>query len=133
MNPKLLSGEFTGFYAYNHLEKNDYKMHCSLVFFEDGRIIGHGIDDINPFHFEGHVSNGQIIMHKKYPSHELEYLGTIEENTNSIAISGIWSEKGPAQNCGVFTLRKGHSKASVMSDINHLEEVIKSQLRIVEH
>jgi len=132
MDLEIFSGEFTGYYSYNHLGDYDHEMHCSLVFFADGRIVGHGVDDINPFHFEGKLdpTDNSIVLFKKYPTHQVEYTGTLENSNNCISISGIWSIRGVINTTGGFTLRKGFSKASVMADIDIIERTIQKELAI---
>ena len=126
MDLEIFSGEFTGYYSYNQMNDSDHEMHCSLVFFEDGRIVGHGVDDINPFHFEGKLdqTDNSILLYKKYPTHEVEYSGTLLNSKGCISISGIWTIKGVITTTGGFTLRKGHSRASVMADIDHIEKTL---------
>ncbi len=130
MDLNNLSGDFTGYYSYNNINDLDHEMHCSLVFFDDGRVVGHGVDDINPFHFEGTVNqeDNSVKLFKKYPTHTVDYSGTLVNANNCISISGVWSIHGIMQTTGAFTLRRGHSKSSIMSDINVIEETLRAQL-----
>lgn len=134
MDLNNLSGDFTGYYSYNNINDLDHEMHCSLVFFDDGRVVGHGVDDVNPFHFEGtvNVKDNSVHLFKKYPSHTVDYSGTLVNANNCISISGIWSINGIITSSGAFTLRKGHSQASIMTDICHIEAVLKAQLTKVK-
>lgn len=133
MDLEIFSGEFAGYYSYNHQSDLDHEMHCSIVFFKDGRIVGHGVDDVNPFHFEGKMDteDKSVLLIKKYPTHEVEYSGTLINANNCISISGIWTINGIISCTGAFTLRKGHSKASIMADIDKLEQKIKAQFPTV--
>jgi len=133
MNLEIYSGEFTGYYSYNHPNDRDHEMHCSIVFFEDGRIIGHGVDDINPFHFEGFLdfSDKSVVLTKQYPTHSVDYSGTLTNANNCISISGVWTIQGILNTSGAFTLRKGHSQASIMADINVLEKTLAADLETV--
>jgi len=130
MDFELYSGEFTGYYTYDGLNDMDHEMHCSLVFFEDGRVVGHGVDDVNPFHFEGKVdiSNKIISLTKKYPSHHVTYTGSLVTANNCISISGTWKIDGESATTGVFTLKKGHTRSSIMVDIDNIEQTLKHQL-----
>ena len=134
MNLEILSGDFTGYYSYNNLNDIDHEMHCSLVFFQDGRIVGHGVDDVDPFHFEGNVDlkDNSVILMKKYPGHQVKYTGTLNKANNCISISGIWSIDGLFSTTGAFTLRKGHSQSSIMADIDLLEQTLRSSLTTIQ-
>jgi len=134
MNLNNLSGDFTGYYSYKNINDLDHEMHCSLVFFDDGRVVGHGVDDINPFHFEGtvNIEDNSVKLFKKYPTHTVDYQGTLVNANNCISISGIWNINGIMSSAGAFTLRKGHNLASINADINHIEEVLKAQLTKVK-
>lgn len=134
MELEIFSGEFTGYYSYNQMNDFDHEMHCSMVFFSDGRIVGHGVDDVNPFHFEGQLDpqDNSVKLSKKYPTHSVEYTGTLVNANNCISISGIWTITGLLNTSGAFTLRKGHSKASIMADIDKLEQTIKAEISRVK-
>ncbi len=134
MNLEILNGDFTGYYSYNQLNEVDHEMQCSLVFFEDGRVVGHGVDDVDPFHFEGTVDfkDNAIVLIKKYPSHQVKYSGTLFNQNNVICISGIWTIEGVFNTSGSFTLKKGNTMASIMADITYLEQVLKKDLQQVE-
>ena len=130
MNLDTHSGDFTGFYSYGNLSDKDHEMHCSLVFFDDGRVVGHGVDDVDPFHFEGRVDqrDNSVVLIKNYPTHQVKYFGTLVKKNNITSISGIWSIDGLFSSSGAFTLRKGHSLSSIMSDINHIESTLRNSL-----
>lgn len=134
MDLELLSGEFTGYYSYDNQNDPGHEMRCSLVFFQDGRIIGHGVDDVDPFHFEGKVNlqDKSVSLMKKYPTHQVQYTGSLTNCQNSISINGLWSIPSPFKTAGRFTLKKGHSQASIMADINAIEQKLKQQLTVIK-
>ncbi len=134
MNLEFLNGDFTGYYSYGQLNDVDHEMLCSLVFFQDGRVVGHGVDDIDPFHFEGKVdlNDNSVVLIKQYPGHQVQYIGTVFNQNNAICISGTWTIQGVFNTSGTFSLKKGNSIASIMADITHIEQVLKQELQKVE-
>jgi len=82
-NPLLPSGDWDGFFCYNHTPKQ-YKMVIELAF-GNNLISGSGIDDVAPFTWLGkyNLENYKIKMTKSYPTHKVYYMGNVDEN-------GIW-------------------------------------------
>ncbi len=85
MNSNFIpDGEWQGFYFYS-FDKSEHKMNCTLRFL-NGLIQGIGIDDINPFSFNGKYTESlNIELIKSYSSHEVIYTGCADEN-------GIWGK-----------------------------------------
>lgn len=82
-HPLLPSGEWEGFYCYNH-SPQQYEMAIELVFAE-GQVSGSGIDNVASFTWKGQyeLKELKIKMTKAYPTHQVFYRGDIDEN-------GIW-------------------------------------------
>ena len=83
MHPMLPSGEWDGFYCYNH-NPEQHKMQIDLNF-KNTVITGSGVDDVAPFTWKGKydLDKFKIFMTKTYHSHRVFYAGNVDEN-------GIW-------------------------------------------
>jgi len=82
-HPLLPSGEWEGFYCYNH-DSEQHKMAIELLF-ENSNVSGTGVDDVAPFTWKGkyQLDIFKIEMIKTYSTHQVYYFGDIDEN-------GIW-------------------------------------------
>jgi len=83
LHPLLPSGDWIGFYCYNHIA-NQHKMVVDLHF-SQSIITGSGVDDVSPFTWTGtyDIDLFKAEMTKHYATHTVLYKGDIDEN-------GIW-------------------------------------------
>jgi len=83
MNPLLPSGEWRGFFCYNH-SAQQHKMVIELAF-GNNLISGSGIDEVAAFTWLGKydLEHYKISMTKTYNTHKVYYMGNVDEN-------GIW-------------------------------------------
>ncbi len=84
-HPLLPSGDWEGFYVYQQGPGSEqHKMEMRLNF-ENGVITGSGSDDVAGHSWRGSYSLTSMSceMTKAYPSHSVNYQGSIDEN-------GIW-------------------------------------------
>ena len=83
----LPSGHWEGFYCYNN-SPIQHKMRTNLTF-QNNKVTGTGIDDIDPFKWIGKydLDTFKITKTKIYATHEIAYSGDIDEN----GIWGIWN------------------------------------------
>jgi hypothetical protein len=82
-HPNLPSGEWEGFYCYNHTPEQ-HKMASELSFINTS-VKGSGTDDVSPFRWTGTYSleDFKTSLSKIYSTHTVFYKGNIDEN-------GIW-------------------------------------------
>ena len=135
MDTEYLSGDYVGYYAYNHADSSHYEMRVSFVFDDDGIITGYGQDNINAFTFNGALNQEtkMVKLTKKYPSHAVEYQGSLSLDHNLVTMSGRWHISAGIPSSGVFTLRKGKSaQEEVMADIDEIEAKLQKEFAAVE-
>lgn len=87
MKTNLINGEWEGFYNYP-FGTTKHKMETFLNY-KDGKISGHGSDDIGQFTWSGKYDEEmyKVNMVKSYGSHDVNYSGNIDEN----GLWGIWA------------------------------------------
>lgn len=107
VNPLLPSGEWEGFYVYQQRPDSDkHKMAMQLDFIK-GLISGAGSDDVSGYSWRGtyDLKTMKCRLTKTYPSHTVNYTGSIDENgiwgtwTLDIWKGGfhIWPKKGTSE------------------------------------
>ena len=75
---------------------DQYEMHfANMVLDVSGEVQGHGSDDVGPFTLHGHMQNGWLTFHKKYPTHSVNYSGQCTDNSGWFR--GNWEIPG---DCG---------------------------------
>ncbi|MEM9920726.1 MAG: hypothetical protein AAF990_21690 [Bacteroidota bacterium] len=86
VHPLLPSGEWEGFYCYNH-SPEQHKMQVELNF-SNAVVSGSGIDDVASFTWKGQydLEKLKLSMTKHYATHKIFYRGDIDEN----GIWGLW-------------------------------------------
>ena len=134
MDTEYLSGDYKGYYAYNH-DSSHYEMKVSLVFDDNGIITGHGQDSVNAFTFNGkmNLDTNAIKLTKSYPSHNVEYSGHLSLDYNMVTMSGDWNINSKFPSSGVFTLRKGEAnQEEVMADIDKIEAILQKEMAAIE-
>lgn len=86
------SGPWTGYYLYGHAGPR-HRMRLTLTFAPDGKIEGHGVDDIAPFHIHGQFDASTSAAHwkKAYVGrHTVQYAGLYVRPS----ICGDWTLAG---------------------------------------
>ncbi len=134
MDTEYLSGDYIGYYAYNH-ESSHYEMRVSFIFDDDGTITGHGQDNVNAFTFNGtmNLDTNAIRLTKSYPSHSVEYSGHLSLDYNMVTMTGDWNIHSTFPSSGVFTLRKGKSnQEEIMADIDKIEATLQKEMAAIE-
>jgi len=134
MSISKYNGEYQGFYSYGGQHSGDHPMQTSLSFEEDGVVMGSGRDDVNVFQFRGTCDRNSLTVQliKQYPTHQVRYIGVIEESGSVITISGIWKLAGIHTSKGGFTLRKSKPAQSIMADIDALEKALQKSVAKIE-
>jgi len=84
-HPLLPSGDWEGFYVYQQGPGSEQHKMAMRLTFENGVITGSGSDDVAGHSWQGryHLTSMSCEMTKAYPSHTVNYQGSIDEN-------GIW-------------------------------------------